>query len=120
MMSSQRAGDLGWRATDANCDLAVQVQAGEVVIVLFGDAQAVSDENEWGLHFGIEIDARAEESVFAKGQRLEFAVADESETGVFLDNLPRLELHRLVKAVRPRRLQSGLLQLRNDIVLGLA
>jgi len=51
---------------------------------------------------------------------LEFILADESETGVFLDDLPRLEFHRLIKAVRARWLQAGRLELKDDILLGLA
>ena len=64
-------------------DFALQVEAGEIVVVHLWDLQAVADEHKWrGNFLGCEINARVEVGIFAEHERLDFAVetsaADES------------------------------------------
>ncbi len=106
-MRGQSARDIGWGTADNDCNLASEIEAGQIVVVLFGNGQAVSHEHKRSLHLRGKIDARAKEGIFAQRERLSFAVADESEARIFLDDLSRLKFHGLIITIAASRLHPA-------------
>ena len=78
IVSGKRRGSVGRRTGEVDDDFAVQVEAGQIVVVRLWDFQAVADEDERRADFfGCEIEARVEVCVFAEDERLVFAVGDQ-------------------------------------------
>jgi len=101
-------------------DLAIQVQAGQLVPVGFRNYQPVAHEYHGRFQLGGQLGARAQGGVGAEGERLDGAVADQGEAGLFRNQLARLELHRLQVARDARRLESQALELAGHVFHGLA
>ena len=76
-MRRERRRNLLGRADKKNDNLALEVEARQVVVVFFRDFQAIAGENQGRADFFLgEIDAGVEESVLAEGKRLGLAVVD--------------------------------------------
>ena len=73
-MRLQRTGQRLRRRRDVDDDRALQVQAGEVVDLALGNAQAVADEDERRVDRRRRIDADADVRVLAERQRFGLAV----------------------------------------------
>ena len=115
MVRSQRRGNLRRRAGDQDDNFALEIEPGKIVEISFRNAQAVADKNQRSFHFRGQIDARAEDGIFAQGQRLGLAVANQRGARFFFHQLPRFELHRLVEALYARGLKAGSLQLIDNV-----
>ena len=111
----ERAGQRPRRRVDVDDHGAAQIQPFEFVDVLFGNVEAITDEHQRRAHRRRGIDAHAEVRVLAEHQRLRFAVADKGQARLRLDDLARLEFHRLQVAVGPRRIEARALERRGHV-----
>src|SRR5260221_1877193 len=101
-MRSERARNLGWRSGKDHDDLAPDVNAGEVVIILLGNFEAVADEDKRRFDLGRGHHARADDGIFTERQRFAFAVVDEGEAAILFDDLAGDELDGLIEAAYAR------------------
>ena len=120
-MRFHRRRRLGWTGgAHVDGDLALEVEPGQLVPMGLGNHQPVAGEDHGGFEFGREVGARAESGIGAEGERLFLAVADQREAGLFLHQLPRLELDRLQVSGRARRFEAECPELAGDILHRLA
>ena len=78
MVRRQRRRNLRRRAADQDRNLALEIEPGKIVKVVFRNAQAVTHKHQRSFHFGSKVHARAEDRIFSQGQRLRFAIAKQS------------------------------------------
>src|SRR5712692_11369429 len=76
IVRSQRTRNISRGAAEHDGYLALEIEARKVVVIFFRNAQSVSHKNQRRLHLGSQVDPRAEERVFSKRERLNFATAD--------------------------------------------
>src|SRR5262249_42209981 len=88
----------------------------EVVDLLLGDLEPMSDEHERCLDGGGWIDAQTEVRVFAERKRDRLAVASQRQTRVALVDLPCLESAGLYVARRAVWVEGGFLELLGDVL----
>src|SRR5260370_10656142 len=116
-MRSERAGNLGRRSRENHDDLAADVDAGEIIIILLRDFEAIANENERRFDLGRRHDACANDGIFAERERIVFAVADEAKAAILFDDLAGDELDGLVETVDPRGLCARALELLDGVSL---
>ena len=117
MVRRQRRRNLRRRAADQDRDLALKIEAGKIVEVVFRNAQAVTHKHQRGFHFRSKVHARAEDRIFSQGQRLRFAIAKQRSARLLLHQLPRHKFHWLVVALDARGLKACALQLADHVGL---
>ena len=116
-MRCERARNLGGRSREDHNDLAENVDAGEIVIIVFGNFETIADENQRCFDLGRGHDACANDGIFAERERFVLAVAAEGQTAIFFDDLAGDELHGLVEAVNARWLRTRVLELLDGVGL---
>ncbi len=119
VVRAERAGHGGRAADDDDDDLALDVEAREVVEAGFGHLQPVAREHERGVHARGGIDPQAEDGLLAEDDRRRLAVPHQREARLVLEQAPRLEGHRLQVAARSPRSEPCGLELRRDVLGGL-
>ncbi len=65
----------------------MQVEPGEVVVIVFWNLETIANEDQRSADFRRRHNPRADNSVFSKYERFALAIADERETAIFLDDL---------------------------------
>src|SRR5260370_21762561 len=111
VMRSERTRNLGGRSGKDHDDFAADVDAGEVVIILLGNLEAIADEDQRRFDLGRGHNAGADDGIFAEYQRFAFAVADEGKAAFLFDDLAGDELDGLVEAVYARGVRAGAFEL---------
>src|SRR5215467_2642555 len=106
-MCLQRTGQRSWRRIDVDNDRAAQIQSCEFVEVLLGNVETVADEDQRRAHRRCRIDAHAEVRSVTERERLRLTLSLEGQARLRLDDLARLELHRLDVAVDSCWFQPG-------------
>ena len=116
IVGGQSRGNVRRRAAQQDRNFTLQIEAGEVVIVLLRDFQPIADKHERSFDFfRSEVDASAEVGVFTQPEWLFGAIPNERSGRILFDNLSGNELYRLVVAICARRLKSSFGQLLNHI-----
>src|ERR1700732_362048 len=90
---------------------APDVDAGEVVIILLRDFEAIADENQRRFDLGRGHHARADDGILTEGERFASAGADEGKAAILFDDLAGDEPDGLVEAVYARGLRARALEL---------
>ena len=95
VVGEQRSRNPGRTAGQEQDDLAAEVEAREVVVLRFGNAQTVAREDDRRLELRRRIHAHADRGFGAQRDRLGLAAANERETRFVFEYPPRLESDRL-------------------------
>jgi len=120
IVRAQIAGNARRSARDRHDDFAFQFEAGEVVELHFGNRQAVPRKHKRRLHGVRRVVAQRDRRVFAEDEPIRLPVADQFETALRLDDPAGVELDRLQISVDAGRRKARLLELRRDVLGGLA
>src|SRR5260370_36844679 len=83
-MRSERGGNLGRRSRENHDDLAADVDASEIIIILLRDFEAIANENERRFDLGRRHDAWADDSGFTKRHRFALAVVEYGQAAILL------------------------------------
>src|SRR5439155_72343 len=112
----ERNGQRKVRKRPASC-----AEGGEFSDILFRNLQAEANKNQSrGKRYRSLRGASADEGIVGKRKWLRLAVGDESKRGLGFIDFELVEPHRLVEAVRARRLEAGFLELLDGVSLGFA
>lgn len=114
------AGPAFGRAGEHDDNFAFELQTFEIVVLHFGHAEAVADEDHGRFHGGGGVGPQAEIGLFTEfnGERL--ALANEGEAGVGFVDLAGLELHGLRVALGAGGGEAEAFELFGDVGGGLA
>ena len=89
VVRAERAGHGGRTADDDDDDLALDVEAREIVEAGFGHLQPVAREHERGVHARGGIDPQPEDGLLAEDERSRLAVPHQREARLGLEQAPR-------------------------------
>src|ERR1017187_1310076 len=119
-MRGERSGKFSGRSVEDDDNFAVEIEAGEVIVIVLGNLEAITGEDERRADFGRRHDAGADDGVFAENERFALAIADEGEAAILFDDLARDEAHGLVETVRSCWLRVLMLKLFDRVFLRFA
>src|SRR5689334_4740495 len=97
-MRFQRSRDGSRTAGNIDGDFPFQIDTSEIVVILFGNFEAIADEDSGRVH-GSGIGSWTEEAIVAEREWDGFAVVHDFERGVGLIELEDVEFYSLREAV---------------------
>jgi len=120
-MRGEGGGDIRGRASQIDGDFPLEVEAGQLIEILFRNFQSVADENQRGGNIGRSAGcAGADEGIVRKRQCRGLAARNQGERGFGFVDFELIEADGLVETVRAGRLEPGFLELLDSVCLRFA
>ena len=115
IVRGQCAGNRGRSSGDVDRDLALEIEAGEIVVPRVRRREAVAGEDQRRLDRRRQLGTQVDGHVSPEAKDVLFAIAHQRDVRFVLDDAPLREGDALGIAFRSGRLQPGLLEFGDDV-----